>query len=67
MKDAQIELIKLAQRVVDILDVKARNGCTEPNKTWHGFNNGNGTEFGSDIESLINKAKRSLKKHTKAK
>lgn len=67
MTDAQIELIKLAQRVVDILDVKARKGCTGENKAWYGFNNGNGTEIGFDIEALIRKAKRTLKKYVKPK
>lgn len=52
----------LAQSVIDILDVKCRKGCDENHKKWDGFQNGNGTECGKDIERLIKKAKRELNK-----
>jgi hypothetical protein len=51
----------LANRVIAILDIKARNGCVEKEKSWIGFENGNGTEVGKDIERLIKLAKKELK------
>lgn len=50
-----IEAIGIAEKVIEILDKKCRRGCT--NHTWIGFQNGNGTECGVDIERLIKKAK----------
>ena len=50
----------LATRIIDILDKKCRNGCEGENYTWVGFQNGNGTECGVDIERLIKYAKRLL-------
>lgn len=46
----------LAKSVIEVLDIKARAGSTEP--SWLGFQNGNGTEIGKEIEALIRKAKR---------
>ena len=46
----------LAKKVIEILDKKCRKGCTDP--TWVGFQNGNGSECGIDIERLIKQAKR---------
>lgn len=51
----------LAEKVIDVLDKKCRNGCTGEHYTWVGFQNGNGTECGVDIERLIRQAKRLLK------
>lgn len=48
----------LAQMVIDVLDIKGRAGCND--KSWIGFQNGNGTEIGSDIERLIKKAKKQI-------
>lgn len=53
-----IEAIGLAKNIIKILDNKCRKGCT--NHTWIGFQNGNGTECGVDIERLIKQAKRLL-------
>ena len=53
--------IALAQRVVDILDKKCRNGSSKEFSSWIGYENGNGTECGTDIEKLIKQAKRILK------
>lgn len=50
--------ITLAETIVKILDKKARAGCSNP--SWEGYQNGNGTEVGKDIEKLIRKAKRIL-------
>lgn len=50
-----IEAICLAEKVIEILDKKCRKGCTNP--TWVGFENGEGSECGIDIENLIKKAK----------
>lgn len=52
--------IKLAEMVVQVLDKKCRNGCSPKNYKWDGFQNGNGTECGVDIERLISKAKKFL-------
>lgn len=53
--------VRLAEKVVEVLDKKCRNGCTGEHYTWVGFQNGNGTECGVDIERLIKQAKRLLK------
>ena len=52
--------VLLAKKVIDVLDKKCRNGCTGKH-SWVGFQNGNGTECGVDIERLIRQAKRLLK------
>ena len=54
----------LAQRVVDILDKKANAGSRPAQRNWYGFENANGTDIGSDIESLIKQAKNILKQET---
>lgn len=56
------KLINLAESIVKILDVKCRKGNNEENKSWIGFQNGNGTECGKDIEKLIKQAKKILQK-----
>ena len=53
-----IEAICLAEKVIEILDKKCRKGCT--NSAWIGFQNGEGTECGIDIEHLIKQAKQLL-------
>lgn len=53
-----IEAICLAEKVIEILDKKCRKGCK--NSTWIGFQNGEGTECGIDIEHLIKQAKQLL-------
>lgn len=57
--DYKSELESLASRVIKILDIKAKRGCIE---SWEGYQNGNGIEVGKDIEALIRKSKRILKK-----
>lgn len=53
--------VHLAKKIIAILDVKCKKGCTGENATWQGFQNGNGIECGSYIEQLIEQAKRFLK------
>ena len=53
--------VSLAEKVIQVLDKKCRNGCNVEHDTWDGFQNGNGTECGADIERLIKQAKRLLK------
>lgn len=50
------EAISLAELVIKILDEKAREGCID--KTWLGFENGNGDDIGEDIEQIVIKAKK---------
>lgn len=52
------QCLELAKDIIKILDQKARKGCTNP--SWIGYENGNGEEFGSDVEKLIDKAKKVL-------
>lgn len=52
--------VLLAEKVINVLDKKCRNGCTGEHYTWVGFQNGNGVECGVDIERLIRQAKRLL-------
>ena len=59
MKDTTA--IKLAKKVIEVLDKKCRSGCEGDHYTWVGFQNGNGTECGVDIERLINQAKRIIR------
>ena len=55
------DLLSLCKSIIQTLDVKGRAGCINP--SWEGFQNGNGTEVGKDIETLIRKAKRLEKKY----
>ena len=59
--NTMLAAVRLAEKVIEILDKKCRNGCTGEHYTWEGFQNGNGTECGVDIERLIKQAKRLLK------
>jgi hypothetical protein len=45
-----------ANRVYSILGVKALNGCDD--KTWDKFCNGNGTDVGNDMNSLVRTAQK---------
>lgn len=56
--NTMLSAVCLAERVIKVLDVKARAGCNNP--SWVGYSNGNGTEIGVDIERLIKHAKRLL-------
>lgn len=56
--DSIINATHLAKNIIKILDKKGRAGCN--NQGWAGFENGNGTEIGVDIERLIKQAKRFL-------
>jgi hypothetical protein len=47
-----------AAHAVHVLDIVARRGCAAPEKTWEGWQNGNGTEV--DIEGAIRKLRRAL-------
>lgn len=51
--------VRLAETVIKVMDIKGRAGLSDP--TWVGFENGNGTEIGKDIEKMIRQAKRFLK------
>jgi hypothetical protein len=50
--------IRLAKLVISILDKKAHKGCTD--KSWPGFQNGNGEEIGVDIDRIVDEAKKLL-------
>ena len=49
---------KLAELVVEVLDKKANSG--DINKSWAGFENANGEEFGKDVDKIIELAKEIL-------
>lgn len=53
----------IIDKIIKILDVKARTGCNDKSASWVGLQNGNGTEIGLDIENLIKKAKNYTKKY----
>jgi predicted Zn-dependent protease len=61
LKFANVIGVSLAKDIVNILEIKCLAGCSEKHKTWQGFQNGNGTDVGKDIERLIRKAKRIIK------
>ena len=48
-----IRMQRLLNDFIKVLDKKARNGCTDKDKTWVGFQNVNGTEVGIDFENII--------------
>ena len=66
MTDAQIELIKLCQRIVD-MDAKVNRYLQEGESQWDKLQNANGTDCEKDIKAIVSRAKRTLKKYTKAK
>ena len=47
---------------IDILDVKCADGCE--NKTWKGFQNGNGEDIGIEIDRFIKESKQLIKEAT---
>lgn len=49
----------LSSALIMVLKVKALRGCTV--KNWLGFQNGNGTDIGKDIERLIKRAEKEQK------
>lgn len=59
--------IKFAKEIIRVLDKKANKGCKY--KSWVGFQNGDGEEFGTEVEKIIAKAKKIInqneKHHTK--
>ena len=55
------KLISLAKLIVKVLETKALAGVK--NKTWIGFENGNGTDVGHHIDSLIKNAKKIILKN----
>lgn len=48
--------LRLAKRIVRVLETRALAGCKHPN--WKGFENGNGSEVGGEIDALIKAAQR---------
>ena len=56
---ANDKLITLAGQIVEVLDKRCKAGCSNPD--WTGYENGNGSEVGSEIERLIRRAKRILR------
>ena len=50
-RDLAVKLHNLSSGVIMVLKNKALRGCDV--KSWIGFQNGNGTEVGQDIERLI--------------
>lgn len=58
-RDLAVKLHRLSSGVIIVLKNKALRGCDE--KSWIGFQNGNGTEVGKDIERLIKRAEREQK------
>lgn len=66
MTDTQIGLIKLYQRIVD-MDAKVNRYLQEGESQWDKLQNANGIDCDKDIKAIVNRAKRTLKKHTKAK
>jgi hypothetical protein len=61
-KNENVLAVSLAKEVVQILDEKCKQGCAPENRSWIGFENGDGIECGNDIERLIKQAKNILKK-----
>lgn len=52
---------QLANEIIRVLDVKARQGVRKPEETWTDFENGDGVEIGRDVERLIKRAKAVIK------
>ena len=51
-KELACRLSCLSSTLIQVLKVKSLRGCEV--KNWVGFQNGNGTDVGQDIERLIN-------------
>ena len=56
------EMLEKLVEIVNILDVKCADGCE--NKTWKGFQNGNGEDVGLEIDKFIKEAKQLIKEAT---
>ena len=56
------EMLEKLVEIVNILDVKCADGCE--NKTWKGFQNGNGEDVGLEIDKFIKEAKQLISKAT---
>ena len=56
------EMLKKLKECIDILDVKCADGCI--NKTWIGFQNGNGEDIGIEIDRFIRETKQLIKEAT---
>ena len=57
------ETLEKLVEIVNILDVKCADGCE--NKTWKGFQNGNGEDVGLEIDKFIKEAKQLISKAKK--
>lgn len=58
-KELACRLNGLSAALIMVLKVKALSGCIE--KNWLGFQNGNGTDIGKDMERLIKRAEKEQK------
>lgn len=58
-KELACRLGGLSSALIQVLKVKSLRGCEV--KNWLGFQNGNGTDVGQDIERLIKRAEREQK------
>jgi hypothetical protein len=58
-KELACRLNGLSSTLIQVLKVKSLRGCEV--KNWLGFQNGNGTDIGQDIERLIKRAEREQK------
>ena len=58
-KELACRLNGLSSALIQVLKVKSLRGCKV--KNWLGFENGNGTDVGQDIERLIKRAEREQK------
>ena len=56
------ETLEKLVEIVNILDVKCTDGCE--NKTWKGFQNGNGEDIGIEIDRFIKETKQLIKEAT---
>ena len=56
------EMLEKLKECIDILDVKCAYGCE--NKTWKGFQNGNGEDIGIEIDRFIKESKQLIKEAT---
>lgn len=66
MKADRIANIKLCQRIVD-MDAKVNRYLQEGESQWDKLQNANGIDCDKDIKAIVSRAKRTLKKYTKAK
>jgi hypothetical protein len=55
------ETVKLAEKIIKVLKVKALRGCNNP--SWSDYQNGLGEDVGDDIQALITEAEAIVKAH----